>query len=338
MKYGLLIYPHNSDKIFNIGDYIQSIAARQFLPTIDKYLNRENLNKPLDDNLKLILNGWFMHSPNNWPPTENITPLFIAFHINKLAENAMLTREGIEYLKKNQPIGCRDYYTVELLKSKGIDAYFSGCLTLTLGQTYHHTDISDAPIYITDLNSTLKQDLKFKIECLMIFILKRRFINKIKQRLCDCGIQKRLRSIIAFYVTYKSVISDEVFVEAIYREQEIADTFTSEDEKFRYAESLLKQYSKARYVVTSRIHCALPCLAMQTPVVFVTNELLSSVHNCRLNGLEQLFYTIRINKQGIKINIPGITKLRLSSTFKNKTDYLSLAEKITKICRTFINN
>ncbi|MHB9292886.1 hypothetical protein Holit_01999 [Hollandina sp. SP2] len=46
----------------------------------------------------------------------------------------MLSPAGIKYLKKHEPIGCRDYGTVKLLGKYGINAYFSGCLTLTLGR------------------------------------------------------------------------------------------------------------------------------------------------------------------------------------------------------------
>ena len=42
MKYGLLTYRKNES---NIGDYIQSLAAKRFLPKVDVLVNREELNK-----------------------------------------------------------------------------------------------------------------------------------------------------------------------------------------------------------------------------------------------------------------------------------------------------
>lgn len=336
MQYGLLVYPHNSQNIFNIGDYIQSIAARQFLPEINVFVNREQLTDPIDRDIKIILNGWFMHNPNNWPPNDRINPLFVAFHMNKLAEKEMLSKSGIEYLKKNEPIGCRDYYTVDLLKSKGINAYFSGCLTLTLGLSYHHVNIEKAPIYITDLNPQSHIDFAFKFKSLITLILKHKFIKKIQQRMLDCGFKKRLTNVIAIYETYRNVIDDEVFVKAIYREHEIEDKFSSDEDKFKYAESLLMDYSKARYVVTSRIHCALPCLGIGTPVVFVTDAFLGEVHNCRLEGLKQLFYTINLCKEGVLMNVPGTSKLKYNSDFNNKLDYLSFANRLITSCRNFI--
>lgn len=332
-----MVYPHNEDGIFNIGDYIQSIAARQFLPTVDMFLKREELNLFRGEEAKLIMNGWFMHSPQNWPPSERIKPLFVAFHMNKLAEKEMLSPEGILYLKRHEPIGCRDHYTVALLKSCGIEAYFSGCMTLTLGQTYQHETVNDAKIYFTDLNYTFQHDFKFKLKCLYTLVSRGSLLRKIRQRMKRCGVEKAMRTVVAFYVTFKDVIVDNLFIEAVYLAHEIPDTFKSDDEKFEYADKLLKDYAKAKFVVTSRIHCALPCLAMGTPIVFVTNELAGEVHNCRLDGLQQLFHTISIDKTGIKSNVPSISKLDTTSTLTNKQDYKSLAEKLIRTCRSFVS-
>jgi hypothetical protein len=42
------------------------------------------------------------------------------------------TPKVLAFLQKNAPVGCRDTHTLNLMKSQGVDAYFSGCLTLTL--------------------------------------------------------------------------------------------------------------------------------------------------------------------------------------------------------------
>lgn len=78
-----------------------------------------------------------MHYPENWPPSKQIIPLFVALHINSNFKEQLLSAKSIEYLKKYEPIGCRDYYTMNILRAKGIDAFFSGCMTLTLGRCYH---------------------------------------------------------------------------------------------------------------------------------------------------------------------------------------------------------
>jgi len=78
--YGLLGYWRSG----NLGDEIQSIAARRFLPTVDYVVYRDALNKPLRVDraaVKLILNGWFTHRPENWPPSAHLDPLITSFHL-----------------------------------------------------------------------------------------------------------------------------------------------------------------------------------------------------------------------------------------------------------------
>jgi len=61
VKYGLLTY-----RTENIGDEIQSIAARQFLPRVDIYVERDSLNNVVsDEKIKLIMDGCFTHKPEN---------------------------------------------------------------------------------------------------------------------------------------------------------------------------------------------------------------------------------------------------------------------------------
>ncbi|MCD7900830.1 MAG: polysaccharide pyruvyl transferase family protein [Bacteroides sp.] len=149
MKYGLLKYAENKN-CFNIGDYIQSLAAKQFLPQVGEYINREALAVYKGEKIKMILNGWFTHNISNWVPSDNIDPLFISFHINSTAAPFLLNDKAINYLKKYEPIGCRDHFTLDILTRKGIKAYFSGCLTLTLDSYKVKNILKEDKIYIVD--------------------------------------------------------------------------------------------------------------------------------------------------------------------------------------------
>ena len=149
MKYGLFTYDENK-KFFNVGDNIQSLAAKQFLPKVDTLINREHLADYKGDEMKVIMNGWFTHNYNNWLPSENTRPLFVSFHVNNTAAPYMLTEKAVAYLKSFEPIGCRDEFTVETLKAKGINAYFSGCLTLTLDSYKVDDALRGDEIYIVD--------------------------------------------------------------------------------------------------------------------------------------------------------------------------------------------
>ena len=79
------------------------------------------------------MNHWWLWSKKHFPPSEFINPLYVSFHLQYELRNDKFFNEKVyKHFKKHEPIGCRDIGTAEYLCSKGIDAYFSGCLTLTL--------------------------------------------------------------------------------------------------------------------------------------------------------------------------------------------------------------
>ena len=66
--------------------------------------------------------------------------------------------------------------------------------------------------------------------------------------------------------------------------------------RFSLAYSLLERYAQAKVVVTTRLHVALPCVAMGTPVIFFNLKTLHSAtrneQSPRLSGLTGLFHHI----------------------------------------------
>lgn len=63
----------------NLGDDIQTLAARQYLPQVDVWINREHVESAeVSAGTKCIMNGWYMHNPRQWPPAKNIHPLFVS--------------------------------------------------------------------------------------------------------------------------------------------------------------------------------------------------------------------------------------------------------------------
>ena len=117
MKFKLLSIRKGVSAV-NIGDYVQALAASQFYPQIDGFVERDELSLYDGESCKMIMNGWYMAKPENWPPSDKIEPLFVAFHINSKAKDKMLQPKSIDYLKHHEPIGCRDTYTRDLLKEK----------------------------------------------------------------------------------------------------------------------------------------------------------------------------------------------------------------------------
>ena len=81
----------------------------------------------------LIAFGWHMHPVYDihfdFPLHPHLRPIFVSVHINRLG---MLSEAGLDYLRRYGPVGCRDWATVYLLLSAGVDAFFTGCLTTTV--------------------------------------------------------------------------------------------------------------------------------------------------------------------------------------------------------------
>ncbi|WP_298316323.1 polysaccharide pyruvyl transferase family protein [uncultured Aquimarina sp.] len=318
MKYGLLTYDENKN-FFNVGDNIQSLAAKQYLPKVDTLLNRERLGEYKGDPIKLIMNGWFTHNIHNWVPSEDIDPVFVSFHMNNTAAPAMLSEKGIAYLKKHEPIGCRDQFTADTLKTKGIDAHFTGCLTLTLDSYKVDDSERGDDVYIVDpLYSYPRPEKVFYNTKITIKNILNGSVFKLGKK--DKHVKK--------------FISKEVLDSAIFINQEPPSNTYTDEEKFAMAEDLLNKYAKAKLVITSRIHCALPCLAMGTPVIFV-NGFDSFVDSCRFDGILELFNRIDIDsKTGTYTSNFGLEgKITKDTIVKNLEKHHELAnalkEKVT---------
>lgn len=323
MKYGLLTYAENNS-FFNIGDYIQSLAAKQFLPQVDRFINREKLSQYKDENVKLIMNGWFTHNIRHWIPSGKIIPLFVSFHINNTASPFLLNEKGVSYLKKHEPIGCRDGFTVEILKEKGIEAYFTGCLTLTL-DSYKVDD-------------SLRTDKIYIVDPLYGYVTRKKIMNNYKAFLKSIWsgkifeLGKRSQHI-------KKIIDKNILKNAVYINHEPKAGMFSQEEKFKMAEDLLNQYARAKLVITSRIHCALPCLALGTPVVFI-NGFDDFVDSCRFDGILDLFNRIDIDAETgqFKANFALNGKITKNLEVKNPEKYQDLANKLKDCCKKFINS
>ena len=331
MKYKLLSIENKS--VNNIGDYVQALAASQFLPQIDGFINREGLSDYDGEECKIIMNGWYMHDPTKWPPSPLIKPLFVAFHLNTSVANQMLTPEGVGYLKAHEPIGCRDLNTVELLKQRDIDAYFSGCLTLTLGRNYKNANKKDKVYFVDPIipQGSFLKDITFMLSNL-------RLVGKLTGKLLP-GHAKYKQMIIAarFMRIYSKVFSKETIADAIYISQQNAYYASlSNEDRLKEAERLVKLYAEALFVVTRRIHCALPCLGLETTVYFIEKENDDEISRCRFGGLTDLFNKIVISPSGLKCAFTHSGIICKNNIVKNSNKWIPLAESLSRRCSDFV--
>lgn len=347
MKYGLLVsrsLAHgNVDGMKNIGDYVQSLAAKQFTPVIDEYYDKtaEDSGK---DRIKMIMNAWYIWNPDKFPCSERIIPLPISMHISPLcAERLLSLPKVVKWFKNNEPIGCRDLDTAQLLQSKGIDAYFSGCLTLTLGKCYKNTE-KHGLVFVDPYVAKVKHEIKLSafLNSLFFSIIHLGSWIKLNKRFNHSyctgrfHVLKHLFYCTLFLKTYSNIFSLKELQNALFFAHMVkvgkGTKLNSEEEKIMYAEKLVKLYASSELVVTSRIHCALPCLGVETPVLFTTGNAIEKnspkSSAGRFTGLINLFNVARINQTAVEEcpNFPIV----------NKDDYKVIADDLAKKCTEFM--
>lgn len=359
----------------NIGDYVQAVATRQYIDKIDEYIEQEEANQyfPNDKKkIRLIMNGWFQWRSENWPPSEYIYPLLISMHISPIKANDLLTPEGIEFLKKYSPVGCRDYYTKKLLETAGIPSYFSACMTLTLGKKYKVSDDKRKGIYIVDpyfeipelfnnINGKKKLKIRKAISSALYFLFHINTISKLAKNDFfkiysptgfldkDESKYRRYYKAIMFYKVYSKKFDKNLLLNAEYITHWMnvnMDGGISNDDLLNIAESFVKKYAAARLVITSRIHAGLPCLGLETPVIFIANnEVISDKGTFntpgRLGGIVDLFRVLELkNDKFLSIDeiFKKINKFGLDTTFNNKTEWQKYAGELDKKATEFMKN
>ncbi len=333
MKYALLKHTQENLGLVNIGDHIQSCAAEQFLPQTDFFVDRERLNTIGYDIAKIIMNGWFTDSPENWPPNPNLIPFFISFHMQPSSAKIILRKkENVDYLKKHSPIGCRDYKTLELLQEKGIDSYFSFCLTTTLGKNYK-TNKKTNEIYLVDLLYSYDRSILSKIK--LRHALKQFSLRKLK----------KLKDFFNPKARIEDFIPDEVISKGIVVNHYVSSELSNE-KLYKIAKTYIKNYSSAKLVITSRIHCALPCLALGTPVLFLMEGLTDeSLHMSRFRGiLDHINILTNQTKEefekhfGSKMNVYSPSEIDWDNPPQNPKTFEPLSRKLIERCEKFIKS
>lgn len=321
-KYGVIVYEGGKFKdqnILNLGDYVQSTAAKQFLPEVNHYVTREGMHAYNDESIKMIMNAWYMANPDNFPPSNKIEPLYVSVHLNSSIIDRIFRPEVIEHFKNHQPIGCRDNHTRDILRAKGIDAYYSGCMTLTLGHTYKRENITEEVIFADIMHDSLSMQQLIK----QPLRLGKRILNG---RIKELSIKREV---------LRKYFEGDVLNNAVYIDQMVP--YIEPDQGFKMADAYLRRLASARFVVTSRIHTALPCLAMGTPVIFVNGGFKTKVDNCRFDGLFDFFNRIDVDSSGnssCNFSFVG-DKININTVLENKDLHVPFANDLIRKCQEF---
>jgi len=208
----------------NLGDHIQILAGLRMLERAGAYpaqwVDRDDEiahPPPGGEQTGILLNGWFKTNPEQWPPHPDYLPLYLGFHIRLFQSPTLTGPAALEHYREHGPIGCRDRYTLALLRRHDMDAFLSHCLSLGF------------PKRVPD---PAKQTEVFVVS------RDRRLLDHLPT---DLGPY-------TFISHYSGTHEFEANMDA--------------------ARKLLETYrSRARLVVTTMLHCALPAIAMGIPVV-----------------------------------------------------------------------
>ena len=246
MKFGVLGFRYNNFGHFedqlqrcgyytvNLGDNTQSIAARHIYRELgisdDEVIliNRDALPNYQDERAVLIMNGVFLDWCFPIPPS--IIPLFIGFQAKE-----DVIKGNIEFLKRHEPIGCRDSATAFLLQANGVQAFTTGCITLALPpRTNWPTKPKTLIVYghgAGDFPSDILKHLPATIADTVEFIFHRLAVNTFPLSAEDCLLAER------------------------------------------YETDLLRKYEEATLVLTPLHHVAAPCLAKGIPTIICRRQM-----------------------------------------------------------------
>jgi hypothetical protein len=227
MKY---YYQVEGDIRNNIGDVLQGMVAKAFLPEGCKVADREALaDIDQSEDALLLANGWYMHGYDKFPPPANVKPVYVSVHIAKAT--FLNVKRVRDHFRQHAPIGCRDQKTLKLFLGWGIPAYYSGCLTTTTRQRAPINNSGEGEVLLVDnIDTPVPENVTAKLEQLLGTKLVR-------------------------------ISHDPENVEGNIEE------YAERCEK--HMDYLLSRYCNARLIITTKIHCALPCLGMGANVILI---------------------------------------------------------------------
>ena len=300
MKYGLLVNEKNQ----NIGDDIQAYAEARFLPRVDVICDREHLNtfKYGDgtEPVALIMGAWFMWRKYNWPPAKQIIPLNVGYHhFNRIKNIFEHNSPGYGLpIFEEQYTGCGGQWFKDHGKV--------GCRDLYTCEVFDRAGI---PNYFSGCVTLTLPKQKKTEDCGKYIVL------------VDLSpeVEEKVRNI----------VGDKYEIRTITHVTENIDGCTWEERKKR-VEDYLTIYQNAKYVVTRRLHVALPCLAMEVPVMVIQSYKMNDPN--RFEPYNKWLHYCR-NNDFLENGYPDFDFINGTP---NKDDYKKYRKTLTKTLKDFV--
>jgi hypothetical protein len=186
-----------------------------------------------------------------------------------------------EHFKSNSPIGCRDIKTKWLMRGFGIPAYYSSCLTLTFKNNNCVTKTKTEIIWVDNIDHPVPLKIELKLN-----------------ELIPNGFVKISHDPLSRFSTFDTYISNNKII----------------------VNELIERYSKAKLVLTTKIHCALPCIGMGVPVILIH----PNPNDPRLSVLNQFIKIISYEEFMLLKELPKASiNQKLTNKYISKLTYLT---------------
>lgn len=276
----------------NLGDDIQSYADEQFLPHTDYIINREKLDGFCTEDGKrvgVIMGGWYLYQHLNWPPSPFIMPLPISMHFD-----TFYSRTAGEKITRN--LVFEDYGATWLLENGPIGCRDDG--TKKLLEEY------GIPAYFSG--------------CVTLTLCP---FSEVEQhgKICLVDVPEEV----------KKYIKRESKTECVEMTHTVKMETLSWNQRKNIVKDRLRYYQGASLVVTTRLHAALPCLALGVPVLFVKERWSLNRTGTWLSYL---------NHTDSESLLSGEYGYDFDNPKENPDEYKDIALKLRKSCESFIEH
>ncbi len=298
MQYGLLFNKNAA----NLGDDIQSYAISQFMPRIDLLVNREKMDTfkfgDGTEPVSLVFAAWFMWHKYRWPPARQIIPLLVGFHnfdradiIDDIGTYTLPIYSDSQF----SGIGgqwMKDYGPV------GCRDYYTQKVLMDMGiENYFSGCIT--------LTLPHQPETPDKGTYVVLVDLAPEVEKKVRSLIGNCYEIRKLSQTVPELKTM------------------------TWDERKATVEKYLTIYQNAKYVVTRRLHVALPCLAMETPVMVIQGVKMNDAN--RFDPYRNWLHYYR-NNDFIERDYKGFDFINGTP---NKNDYKRTREELIKRVKDF---
>ena len=294
MKYGVLWRKTTK----NIGDDVQSYAASLWLPSVDYMVDIEDMEHftaENDEPVATIMSAWYMWHKWYWPPSKYIHPLWIGFHYNDILRGRPRGMQSrFEYVDNGPGLEyLKNYEPI-------------GC------RDYYTQGVLD--------NFGIKN---YYSGCVTLTLPRRDIPKPDREYVCLVGVSKAVEKAVR-----KQLKGTGIDVKVLPPTRPEPSTNLSWEQRRDEVISYLDTDQNAKCVITFRLHCSLPCLALETPVLLVRDSFKSVRFNPYKDFLHHAYpqEVIDGKYRDFMLNPPA-----------NPDNYKPVRESLSKTIRAFID-